>query len=101
MTRIHATLPAGLVCTKRTPLFTKETVPGALLGAHSIKAGFWGLLRVAQGHVRYCLDTEPPDRLVVSEGGTAVIEPEAPHHVELLDENSAFLIEFHKAETGT
>jgi hypothetical protein len=26
-----------------------------------------------------------------------VIEPETRHHVELLDEDSAFLVEFHRA----
>jgi tellurite resistance-related uncharacterized protein len=100
MTRIHAVLPAGLVCTKRTTLFTKGTVPEGLLCAHSIKAGVWGLLRVVRGRVRYCLDTEPGDWLVVAEGGTVMIEPEAPHHVELLDEHSTFFVEFHKVETG-
>lgn len=98
MTRIHATLPGGLVCTKRTPLFTVETVPEGLLSAHSVKAGVWGLLRVTRGRVRYCLDKEPAETLVVAEGGAAVIEPEALHHVELLDRDSTFFVEFHRAE---
>src|SRR5262245_18976171 len=99
MTCIHAVLPVGLVCTRRTPLFTKETVPEALLRAHSIKAGVSGLLRVTRGRVRYCLDTEQADRLVLAEDGTIVIEPDAPHLVELFDDHSAFFVEFHKAET--
>lgn len=99
MTRIATSLPNGLVFTRRTPLFTHATIPAALLSAHSVKAGVWGLLRVESGRVRYCLDTAPAEALVVEVGGTVAIEPEAPHHVELLDADSAFLIEFHRTET--
>jgi tellurite resistance-related uncharacterized protein len=34
---------------------------------------------------------------VIAAGEMAVIEPEAAHHVEMLDADSAFLIEFHRA----
>ena len=100
MTRIATTLPPGLAHYKRTPEFTPESVPDALLAAHSIKAGVWGLLRVLRGRVRYCLDGDPPASLIVGQGGTAVIEPEVRHHVQLLDEDSAFLVEFHRAEVA-
>jgi tellurite resistance-related uncharacterized protein len=100
MTRISQTLPMGLAFVRRTPLFTRETVPEALLSAHRVKVGVWGLLRVEQGRVRYCLDAPLDDTLVVAAGGTAVIEPEVLHHVELLDTDSAFLVEFHKPEAG-
>src|SRR5690606_10587163 len=98
MTRSRTTLPPGLACYKRTPLFTPENVPEALLSAHRIKAGVWGLLRVEQGRVRYCLEAEPGSTLEVAKGGTAVIEPEALHHVELLDADSAFFVEFYRSE---
>ena len=100
MTRIQTTLPPGLACTRRTPLFTQETVPSALLSAHRVKSGVWGLLRVERGRVRYCLDVEPAEALVVAEGGKVAIEPEALHHVELLDPDSAFVVEFHKPDSG-
>lgn len=99
MTPIRSALPPGLVCTRRTPLFTRETVPEALLSQHHVKAGVWGLLRVERGRVRYCLDGEPPAAILIAQGGTVVIEPEMPHHVELLDRDSAFFVEFHKAGT--
>jgi hemoglobin len=98
MTRIATTLPPGLVRHKQTPEFTSDNVPEALLAAHSVKAGVWGLLRVLRGRVRYCLDGDSADTLLVEAGSTAVIEPEVHHHVELLDEDSAFLVEFYRAE---
>lgn len=101
MTRIREALPPGLVLVRRTALFTRETVPTALLSQHTVKAGMWGLLRVERGRVRYCLDGEAADTHVVAEGGATVIEPEAPHHVELLDEDSAFFVEFHRQGAGS
>jgi tellurite resistance-related uncharacterized protein len=97
---IATALPPGLVPYKQTPEFTRQNVPEALLAAHSVKPGVWGLLRVLRGRVRYCLDGGMPEALLVEQGGTAVIEPEAVHHVELPDEDSAFLVQFHRAQVG-
>jgi len=98
MTRIASQLPAGLTCYRKTSEFTHDSVPAALLRAHSTKAGVWGLLRVLRGRIRYCLDSDEKETLIVSTGGTVAIEPEAPHHVEFLDADSAFQVEFHRAE---
>jgi ferredoxin len=100
MMRIATTLPAGLVRYKQTPEFTRETVPEALLAVHNVKAGVWGLLRVLRGRVRYCLDEGTREALTVEPGGAAVIEPEVRHHVELLDADSVFLVEFHREKGG-
>jgi hemoglobin len=100
MTRIATILPPGLVRYKQTSEFTPQSVPDALLAAHSVKAGVWGLLRVLRGRVRYCFDGEPPASLIVGESGTALIEPEVRHHVQLLGEDSVFLVEFYRAEVA-
>jgi hemoglobin len=100
MTRIAAALPPGLVPYKQTPEFTRQNVPEALLAAHSVKLGVWGLLRVLRGRVRYCFDGDMPEALLVEQGGTAVIEPQVAHHVELPDEDSVFLVQFHRARAG-
>jgi hemoglobin len=97
MTRIGAALPAGLQCYRRTLHFSPANVPAALLSSHSVKSGVWGLLRVINGRVRFCLDSGARDSAVVGEGGTAVIAPGVLHHVELLDAASTFYIEFHRA----
>jgi len=96
MTRIASELPRGLTRYKVTQPFTGATVPQSLLRAHSTKAGAWGLLRVLSGQVRYCLDNGSNAGVTVAAGGTAVIEPEMPHHVELLDRDSSFLVEFYR-----
>ena len=100
MTRISTTLPPGLVCYRSTATFKPESVPAALMRAHNTKAGVWGLLRVLRGRVRYCLDGAMPEAAVIASGETAVIEPEARHHIELLDPDSTFLVEFHRAEAA-
>lgn len=89
-------MPPGLEHYKTSPKFTATIVPQSLLTAHRTKAEVWGLVRVAQGRLRYVIDADPPHALVVEEGGTAVIEPGALHHVELLDVETTFLIEFHR-----
>lgn len=91
-------LPAGMACYKTTAHFTSHNVPRSLLASHSVKAGVWGMLRVASGRVRYCVDGNPSFSEIVSNGGAAVIEPDTPHHVELMDADSAFFIEFYRAE---
>lgn len=97
MTRIETELPPGLVCYRRTPHFSSDNVPPALLSAHSVKPGVWGMLRVVKGRVRYCLDGNARTSLIVPEGGAAVIAPGVSHHIELLDAVSTFFIEFHRA----
>jgi tellurite methyltransferase len=94
---VHGSLPPGLTCYKRTALFTRETVPAGLLAEHKTKMGVWGLLRVTGGRVRYCID-HPRSSVDVAEGDAAVIEPQVLHHVELLDPDSSFLVEFYRAE---
>lgn len=93
---LEPSFPRGLEHYKTTPEFTAATVPESLLTAHRIKMGVWGLVRVARGRLRYCIDGDSPRALVVEQGGTAVIEPSALHDVELLDAETTFLIEFHR-----
>lgn len=91
-------LPSGLIFVRRTPLFARATVPSALLSTHSVKRGTWGLLHVEQGCLLYCRDGDIADSRTVPAGGAALIEPEMPHHVELMDEETAFFIEFYRQD---
>jgi tellurite resistance-related uncharacterized protein len=94
----HGRLPPGLTCYKRTAQFTLGTVPAGLLAEHKTKMGVWGLLRVTGGRIRYCID-HPPSIVDVATGDAAVIGPQILHHVELLDSDSSFFVEFYRAET--
>jgi len=97
---VMAELLAGLERYKRTPEFTKENVPKALLSTHTTKAGVWGLIRVLCGRLRYHIDTAPPAALIVPAGGATLITPETPHHVELLESSTVFVIEFYRPSVG-
>ena len=73
---MSAQIPEGFAPYKRTRTFTETTVPGALLAEHSTKDGVWGLIRVEEGRLRYCV-TDP--RRPATE---RVLTPEEPSTVE-------------------
>ncbi|MFK8049225.1 MAG: DUF1971 domain-containing protein [Halioglobus sp.] len=43
-------LPKAVKPYKKTPAFTKDTIPRGLLAEHSTKAGTWGVLEVEEAH---------------------------------------------------
>lgn len=85
-------IPAEAVPYKRTALFTKQTVPAALIKDHSIKAGVWGLLHVTTGALDFIVPSLGASHRVVA-GETHVVEPELLHRVSL-SENTEFFVEF-------
>jgi tellurite methyltransferase len=74
-------IPAGYVVTRRTPEFTQDTVPSALLSAHETKGGAWALIHVLEGKLRYCIEA-PASVTILEPGQPGVIQPQVPHHVE-------------------
>ena len=73
-------IPAGYVASRRTPIFTRDTVPPALLSAHETKVGAWAMIHVLEGKLRYCIET-PSSESILEPGRPGVIEPEVWHHV--------------------
>lgn len=88
-------IPAGCVVTRRTPEFTQDTVPPALLSAHETKGGAWALIHVLEGQIRYCIDA-PPSESILKQDQPGVIQPQIPHHVEPIGP-ARFYLEFHRA----
>jgi tellurite methyltransferase len=88
-------IPAGYVVTRRTPEFTHDTVPSALLSAHETKAGTWALIHVLEGKLRYCIEA-PPLEAILEPGQPGVIPPQVAHHVEPIGP-VRFYVEFHHA----
>ncbi len=86
---------AGYVVTRRTPEFTQDTVPPALLSAHETKGGAWALIHVLEGKLRYCIET-PASESILEPGQPGVIQPQVPHHVEPVGP-VRFYLEFHRA----
>jgi tellurite resistance-related uncharacterized protein len=87
-------LPDGLRLARTTPEFTPETVPEALLAAHRVADGVWGVLRVQAGSVTFVAEESGEQRLLDA-GATQLIEPGLLHHVELADD-AQFVVEFYR-----
>lgn len=91
-------LPNGLRPYKRTPVFTKATVPAGLLKDHATKPGVWGLIHVVQGALIYRIKGSKH----IHDLGpqiTGIIEPEILHSVELVGETE-FFVEFWRSESA-
>jgi tellurite resistance-related uncharacterized protein len=92
-------LPDGVHLVRTTPRFTEETVPPALLGAHRVAEGVWGLLQVWSGSVGFRFEDDPAgtaDRHVGS-GEMQLIPPERPHRI-VLEGSAEFDVAFYRAD---
>lgn len=87
------TIPKNLKAYKRTPLFTEESIPAALLNKHNTKAGVWGLINVEEGELEYQI--ENGGSYILSASCPGVVEPEVFHHVRPLGKVS-FFVEFYQ-----
>ena len=67
---------------KITDVWDEVTLPAAIRGDHSTKAGTWGLLKVLEGSV-WLVFHDPAHRVHVVPGQPAPIAPQALHHVEI------------------
>jgi len=88
------TLPSGLEHVRTTPVFDEATVPEGLRRAHQVAEGVWGVLRVHTGTVTF-VDEGSGESRDVPAGGSQVIPPATPHHVEP-GEGATFAVEFHR-----
>ncbi|MGE4430440.1 MAG: DUF1971 domain-containing protein [Sphingobium sp.] len=70
---------------RSTPVFDQDTLPAALRGRHSTKAGVWGLIRVIEGQLRLTY-MEPPSEVLLDPGHAGLVEPQQPHFVTPMGE---------------
>lgn len=71
-------LPLAAKPFKRTPSFTKATIPAGLLRDHSTKEGTWGLVRVEEDLLRYIVsDPRRPHRVSIlsAKSATGIVQP--------------------------
>ncbi|MGV8855022.1 MAG: DUF1971 domain-containing protein [Devosia sp.] len=73
----------SLVPYKITPIFDENTLPAGLRREHRTKVGVWGVIRVLEGRLRYCV-LDPLSQLVLEPGVPGLVLPEQPHRVEPL-----------------
>jgi tellurite resistance-related uncharacterized protein len=92
------TLPSGLSEARRTPTFTLESVPAALLASH--RSTVWAELHVHLGSVRFIeLEGERRRDLRVEAGESAVIIPGVEHRVEP-SADAEFFVQFYRPPDG-
>ena len=66
-----------------TPVFNSDSLPAALRGDHSTKAGVWGIIRVIEGRLMLRYADGSVDRLL-EPGRYGHIAPQQLHRVEPL-----------------
>jgi tellurite resistance-related uncharacterized protein len=68
---------------RSTPVFDQDTLPAALRGRHSTKAGVWGIVRMIEGRLKLTY-LEPESERVLDPQTPGLLLPEQPHFVEPL-----------------
>lgn len=75
--------PPGFALVRRIGPFDAASLPKGLLANHSLKPGRWGWVQVTSGAVRLVWESEPPRSEQVVAPASVLIQPEAPHHLEV------------------
>lgn len=86
-------VPADAVAGRKTPSFTPETVPAALLAAHHTTV--WGELIVEEGVVTF-VEEDPAWQHRLEAPAVQAIVPHRRHHVEP-ELNAVFHIQFYES----
>ncbi|HEY9547441.1 MAG TPA: DUF1971 domain-containing protein [Solimonas sp.] len=88
-------LPADVVPYKRTPDFTEQTVPPALLREHRTKEAVWGRIVVLEGRLQYTINEPECEVHVLDTEHFGVVEPTVRHEVKPLGK-VRFYVEFNR-----
>lgn len=89
------TLPVNIACYQRTPDFTEQSVPKALLRSHSTKTGTWGMIVVTEGSLTYRILEPDIEEIRLDPNHPGIIEPSIKHEIELHAEVK-FYVQFYK-----
>lgn len=92
-----AELPAGLRL-QRSAEFDPATVPAGLLRSHRLADDVWAEVSVRSGSLAFVWEDEsgPGSTVELRAGDSIVVPPRVPHRVELLDDDTAFTVSFHR-----
>ncbi|RZM79597.1 DUF1971 domain-containing protein [Leptolyngbya iicbica] len=88
-------LPTNCVPYKRTAEFTDDSVPDALLQAHSTKVNVWGKIVVLTGNLTYQILEPEWEAIALRPGIDGVIEPTIKHQV-VPQPGVRFYVEFYR-----
>lgn len=88
-------LPENVAAYKRTPSFTEATVPPGLLKNHSTIEGAWAKIVIEEGSLKYTIQSDPPEQVILSPERCGIVEPRVLHQVEPLGK-VVFHVEFYR-----
>jgi len=74
-------LPSAASVYKRTPVFTEQTMPAALLSEHRTQEGVWGRIVVTDGNLVYIINEPRSQQWVLRPGIQGIIAPAQRHHI--------------------
>ena len=74
-------LPEGYESYRRTPDFTEESIPAAILNRHATRRGVWGLIRISRGQLEYHIHSPFNTTEILTPAQPGVVLPEVEHHV--------------------
>ena len=73
-------VPAGLIPSHSSPIFTQDTLPDALQREHALAPGHWGMLNVLEGSLQF-VDLETGETRRIAAPDRVTIHPRARHRV--------------------
>lgn len=88
-------LPSTAIPYKRTPDFTEQTVPGALLGRHDTAKDVWAVIHIIEGSLLYRILEPSLEEHRLDPTHPGIVEPQIPHQLQI---NGAvrFYVQFFK-----
>lgn len=87
-------IPHNLSPYKKTKIFDQDSVPKALLNAHSTKEGSWAKICIIEGRLLYSV-IDSGEEVILTPSKFGVSAPKEDHKVTII-EDVKFYIEFYK-----
>ncbi|MDD7568653.1 MAG: SAM-dependent methyltransferase TehB [[Actinobacillus] rossii] len=88
-----------LICYKKMPIWTKDSLPKMFQEKHNTKAGTWGKLTVLKGALKFYVLTENGDviseHIFTADNETPFVEPQLWHRVEAISDDLECYLEFY------
>ena len=88
-----------LICYKKMPVWTKDSLPKMFQEKHNTKVGTWGKLTVLKGKLKFYVLTENGDivseHIFTPQDETPFVEPQLWHRVEALSDDLECFLEFY------
>ena len=92
-----------LICYKRMPVWTKDSLPKMFQEKHNTKEGTWGKITILQGKLKFYVLTEEGDiiseHILTPSTAPSFVEPQLWHRVEPLSDDLECYLAFYCKKT--